>query len=170
MPLKRKRNLTLNKGVMGDEQMAGIKRSRKLNRVFKVLNHAIIIICVVGFAFVVALVEAPFEKALDFEMPRISLDDLFQQAKNTALQLEFQLVNENVDARKAEFEKRKNTAKSRLEIRVERVENSETGLEHHWILVNVQNQGFAAKFTFPSPEDISKAFLELLDSNLMELI
>ena len=150
--------------------MAGIERSRKLNKIFRILNHSIFICGILGFLLVVTLVETPFEKKLDLQLPRISLDELYQQAKSVALELQFQLVKDDLDDKSAEFVKKESGATSRLKIKAEKVEDYKTGIDHHWIRIRVQNEGFSSKFTLPAPKDISKEFLELLDKKLIEMI
>lgn len=150
--------------------MGNSERSKKLNRILKAINHATIIVCIVGFALIITLMESPFSRKVDLELPRMSLDELFQEAKNTALEMGYQLQSEDTEKALAEFVKLETAASSKLRIEAEAIEEYQTGSKHLWIKVKIENVGIASKFTLDSPEETNKKFFEILNRRLMEFI
>ena len=148
--------------------MSDTKKAERLNKIFKVINHTVIIIAIIGAIISFYLIMPPFEKKLDLDSSRFSLDDLFQQAKNTALELKYRLVTEDIAAREAEFEKKATGATCRLLVGTEAIEDYNTGTMHHWVKVKVQNEGLASRFNLPSPSEVAEEFFSTLDSLLME--
>lgn len=151
--------------------MANLKRSKRLNRVLKTANHLAIGVCIIGVALIVALVQGPYVKKVDLKLAEISTDQLFQEAINTAQEMGYKLVGRSTEPMAAECAKAATWAKSTLRIEAQEVEDYKTGEKHHWVSLNVRNEGFTSKFKFrKNPQEICEEFLRILDSRLMELI